>query len=511
MDSRPGSPPAVSARARANFYGLTRERSGEDDKSEFTLVEDISPELVDSVPNARPGNHPHDVYEAAMASWRFALRTFVMTHLQWESEFIGGMQERVRSPWLDDYFVYTSSLGTHTFFIIFLPAFFFFGFAEHGRGLLFMLCIGVYVSSVIKDLLCAPRPFAPPVTRLTIGNHHLEYGFPSTHSTNSVSLALYCHSILYAAYMTQEVSGSSYLFGVVVLLWYTFSIVYGRLYTGMHSMTDCLVGSTLGASIWWLHMSYGQAVDNWVVSSGWEVPVILISISIAVINQHPQPIDDCPCFEDAIACVAVVAGVMVSRWYTVRIGIDASYFTIRTPGWQKENWEEKLLWVCLSAVKLIGGLLAIAVWRIVAKLAMHSILPPFFRALARITSLPNRRFYIPATDYSRVPTEKTLQPIPSVIDLPSTLHAHSVGNLGLPRDAIGNTHLKQRKNAKGSGGHGTPPSRDDVEEFTAAADAEPMKHYDADVVTKAIVYSGIGIIATQITPIVFELVGVGLN
>jgi len=58
-------------------------------------------------------------------------------------------------------------LQTHTFFIIFLPAFFFFGFEEQGRGLLFMLCIGVYVSSFMKDLVCAPRPFSPPVTRLS--------------------------------------------------------------------------------------------------------------------------------------------------------------------------------------------------------------------------------------------------------------------------------------------------------------------------------------------------------
>lgn len=30
-----------------------------------------------------------------------------------------------------------------------------------------MLAIGVYLSSFIKDLFCSPRPFAPPVTRLS--------------------------------------------------------------------------------------------------------------------------------------------------------------------------------------------------------------------------------------------------------------------------------------------------------------------------------------------------------
>src|SRR5579863_3639294 len=43
-------------------------------------------------------------------------------------------QARVRTPWLDTYFLQTSMLGTHTFFLVFLPAFFFFGHDGLGRG-----------------------------------------------------------------------------------------------------------------------------------------------------------------------------------------------------------------------------------------------------------------------------------------------------------------------------------------------------------------------------------------
>jgi len=74
--------------------------------------------------------------------------------------------------------------------------------------LCYALSYGVYLSSFLKDMVCSPRPYAPPVTRLSkeqsisssvprlisrlaVGNHHLEYGFPSTHSANSVSMALF--------------------------------------------------------------------------------------------------------------------------------------------------------------------------------------------------------------------------------------------------------------------------------------------------------------------------------
>lgn len=34
-------------------------------------------------------------------------------------------------------------------------------------SLLLVLAMGVYTSSFVKDLFCSPRPFAPPVTRLS--------------------------------------------------------------------------------------------------------------------------------------------------------------------------------------------------------------------------------------------------------------------------------------------------------------------------------------------------------
>lgn len=71
--------------------------------------------------------------------------------------------------------------------MILLPCFFFFGFDRAGYGsvdpivrpivcsaevrdchrLINQLGTGVYLASLLKDLVCSPRPFAPPVTRLS--------------------------------------------------------------------------------------------------------------------------------------------------------------------------------------------------------------------------------------------------------------------------------------------------------------------------------------------------------
>lgn len=81
-----------------------------------------------------PGTAPDEVYEESMSAWRFVSRQFVMRNLRTETELLAKMQNRIRTPLLDKYFVYTSSLGTHTFFLTGLPIFFFFGFLEFGRG-----------------------------------------------------------------------------------------------------------------------------------------------------------------------------------------------------------------------------------------------------------------------------------------------------------------------------------------------------------------------------------------
>ncbi|KAH9160820.1 hypothetical protein EDB89DRAFT_836940 [Lactarius sanguifluus] len=94
----------------------------------------------------------------------------------------------VRIPWLDTYFL-------HTF--VFLSAFFFFGHDDLGRGLCYALAFGIYMSPYLKDLVCSPRPYAPPVVRLTVENHHLEYGSPSTHSTNPTPMALFLGAHVY--------------------------------------------------------------------------------------------------------------------------------------------------------------------------------------------------------------------------------------------------------------------------------------------------------------------------
>ena len=173
-----------------------------------------------------------------------------------------------------------------------------------------MLAATGYLTSVLKDLCCIPRPYSPPVTRLSVGNHALEaschspwsarrasqltlpipsllkrahsllplspylspifaisqYGFPSTHSANSISMALYFAELVYRHHSSlSALSAAAYAFlGVMA-----FSVVFGRLYCGMHSLTDVAVGSAMGVLIWAAHWVAEGAIERLTLGASW--------------------------------------------------------------------------------------------------------------------------------------------------------------------------------------------------------------------------------------------------
>lgn len=138
----------------------------------------------------------------------------------------------------------------------------------------------------------------------------------------------------------------------------------------------------------------------------------------------------------------------------------------------------------------LSGVLLIFTWRLLAKSTLHTVLPPLFRTLARLFTLPNRKFYTPATDYDgSVPDDKGLHPVPSVIDIPGMLTSNDGGaSTALPRYRLGHEATKgvQMRNGKVV----NPPQKeknsswrlpvDSNGEVEIDEDEEVKKHYDAD-------------------------------
>lgn len=316
-----------------------------------------------------------------------------------------------------------------------------------------------------------------------------------------MSFAIYLYYLLRNAATDPEslwASPQVYNISTGVLVWYASSIVLGRLYCGMHSFTDVFFGTAIGIAIGLIQGVYGGKIDAFITSSGWSLPIALTLGFLLMVNQHPQPIDDCPCFEDAIAAVAVLVGVTLAHWHAAKVGLDAAsgFYQTQTPGWEGVTWDDTLVWWSFAIIKMMVGTVVVLIWRLAAKKVLHFSLPPIFRFASLLFELPTRRFYTPATEYQHVPGEKGLHPIPSMMDLPSMLAnaQSSEGDEVAATGTLPHAHLySAEKGMKWRGTSGSPPDggakrvqfvthdsekqrllgEDDVHE-------EDVKHYDAD-------------------------------
>jgi len=330
-----------------------------------------------------------DHYASRLPPWRLRLRNFFIPIVRWETPYLAAFQKHCRSPALDTYFALTATLGTHTFFMIILPILFWCGYVELGRALVHILAAGVYFTGFFKDLLCLPRPLSPPLIRISKSpSVALEYGFPSTHATNAVSVVVYA---VWALRSSENIGLSGFWVESIFYV-YALSILVGRLYCGMHGFFDVIMGSLLGAVLAAIQCKYGATFDKWIFDGSVRNVIIVTVVALIAVRVHSEPADDCPCFDDSVAFSAVMIGVQAGTWHFSKTSFawneqspGATPFLLADIGWPR------------TVARIVLGVLVIFAWRGLMKPTLFKLLPPIFRVVEELgLSLP-RRFFLRAS------------------------------------------------------------------------------------------------------------------
>ncbi|OAV86963.1 hypothetical protein PTTG_29641 [Puccinia triticina 1-1 BBBD Race 1] len=237
------------------------------------------PGHVSSAPSSSGpvGLQPDHVYRSQLSPWRFKIRSALLVTLNKEMTILESIQRSYRSGPLDRLMVHSSWLGSHQFFILALPLIFWLGDHHFERSPVYILGIN-----------CASK-----------------YGFPSSHS--AISASTFLMGLQYTLHVQLIVQQLTLFLGLIL---YGFLLVFGRVYCEMHLIQDVACGWTIGVFAWTIHQVFGEVVERWATSTQASVPLVLIVCGLILTAAHPQPVDDCPCFEDSTAFVAVSVGVM---------------------------------------------------------------------------------------------------------------------------------------------------------------------------------------------------------
>jgi membrane-associated phospholipid phosphatase len=490
------------------------------------------------------GNKSVDHYKSRLPPWRFALRNMLLPLIRWETPYLARLQIVSRNPVLDIYFALSANLGTHTFYVVMLPTSYWFGFSELGRDLTFILAFGVYITGFLKDLLCLPRPLSPPLHRITMsGSAALEYGFPSTHTANAVGVGLL---VFYSLLRDRaEYAPQNYLLLQALNVVYVVSIVAGRVYCGMHGFLDVVFGSIIGAVLWWMRFAFAPQMDALFIGDGrWTslaVPFILMLVRI-----HPEPADNCPCFDDGVAFLGVMLGVWSGQWLFSKSGIAGPCLACIPYDYQTSG-------AIGSVLRFIFGVGLIVTWRHHMKRILHEYLPPLFRFVEKIGLTMPRKYFTPASQYKDVPTsipDITLfetNEITSMFSKAGRARSDSVGPQSTadvyetlayrdyqkekaakaraqavdehtPLNSINSVNYRGHKDVEvsvlSSGSNLQPRANiedgtvDPWEEDLMLTVVIPRVKYDVEVVTKLVVYAGIGAITTALCGVLFVRFGI---
>lgn len=245
------------------------------------------------------------------------------------------------------------------------------------------------------------------------GSAALEYGFPSTHSANAVSVAVYGLLLLHDPDNTLPQTTKICL--EILAYFYAASIIFGRLYCGMHGFLDVVIGSILGAAISLLEFYYGPPLDEYMHTSSWIAPLIASVIVLVLVRVHPEPADDCPCFDDSVAFAGVMIGLEIGTWTYGRIPSDP--WDTRAHGYNPVD--VSLLGLAMNVARIVIGVLIVFLWRETMKPFLLKTLPSLFRLIETSGwSLP-RRFFTPASEYKSVPPGSRLDTMfPEPSDFP---------------------------------------------------------------------------------------------
>jgi hypothetical protein len=218
------------------------------------------------------------------------------------------------------------------------------------------------------------------------GSAALEYGFPSTHSTNAVSVAVYV--LLSIRDEASTLSPTTKAAIEVTAYFYATSIVLGRLYCGMHGVLDVVVGSALGVVLALIQVSFVDSFDGFIRDGQLQAVFIFTLVVLVLVRIHPEPVDDCPCFDDSVAFAGVILGIEIGAWHFASTQYSSSN---PVPGTTPFDFHQ--LGLLKVITRPVLGVCVLFAWRLAMKNLLLNALPPLFRIGEKLGLNLPRKFF----------------------------------------------------------------------------------------------------------------------
>ena len=239
-------------------------------------------------------------------------------------EFILWIQT-FRNKYLDFLFQCFSFGAEEEFYLLVLPGLFWNGQYDLARKLTFVVVTGLFAGNIIKDVFELPRPSSPPVWRpgnqAAIDSTHLQdFGFPSTHSMNSLT-----NSLLIVWYFWS--GGTSYdLIRIVAAILWIVCLSFGRMYLGAHTGTDVRGGLGLGVIVFSIYVKTHESLESCIqAQTFWTLLMEVILLIVVSLLLCPQPRPPTPTFHQNALLMGLFGGLLLGGYLADSYSLSNSF------------------------------------------------------------------------------------------------------------------------------------------------------------------------------------------
>ncbi|XP_073466279.1 sphingosine-1-phosphate phosphatase 1 [Aquarana catesbeiana] len=185
-----------------------------------------------------------------------------------------GEQFVIRNRLLYYLFTFGTELGNELFYISFFPFWIWNVDPYVGRRVIIVWVWVMYLGQCTKDVIRLPRPLSPPVIKMEVF-YNSEYGMPSTHAMSGTAIPL-CLILLSLGRWQYP-----FVYGLLLALSWCCLVCLSRIYMGMHSILDVVVGVLYAIIILIVFLPALDLIDNFNLTYEYS-PLIIISLHLAL-------------------------------------------------------------------------------------------------------------------------------------------------------------------------------------------------------------------------------------
>ena len=262
--------------------------------------------------------------------------------------------QKYRTPLRDVAMRVFSFFGTEDFYTLLIPILLWIIDGRLGRLFLLLLTIGFYVTGILKNSLCLPRPPIPTVVPLEVAS---DWALPSLHAVNGVICPWYIFFYTYIHY-NWSASMQTWLF-LVIAVW-SFMVMFSRLYLGVHSPADIVSGGFIGCGILAIWFQVDLAIDVYVMTSNnVALMAVVWSAILALVHPHSHPYT--LTYPDSVVLIGLSTGLVIG---TSRKDLPVgTYMAVL----DRPNGLSTLQIFGVSMMRLVMGMIILLLVRIVTK------------------------------------------------------------------------------------------------------------------------------------------------